>query len=125
MEPWPKEKALKVRKNHILEIALVVFLSGGSHLGAQDLDSPQGGPDETLMVAARDGTELATNVFFPPGSGEGPWPVILLRSPYGKDNLIAHCRDIAGRGYTVVCQDTRGARPANRLSLKSRSIAIC
>ena len=99
---------MKARKNRILEIALVVFLSGSSHLDAQDLDSPQGGADETLMVVVRDETKLATNVFFPPQGGEGPWPVILLRSPYGKDNLIGHCRDMAAKGYAVVCQDTRG-----------------
>ncbi len=95
-------------KNWPWVVALVVFLSSGAHLYAQDLAGPQGGPDETLMVAARDGTKLATNVFFPPQGGEGPWPVILLRSPYGKDNLIGNCRDMAAKGYAVVCQDTRG-----------------
>ena len=95
-------------KNWPRAVALVVFLSSGAHLCAQDLDRPEASADETLMVAARDGTELATNVFFPPAGGEGPWPVILLRSPYGKDNLIGHCRDMAAKGYAVVCQDTRG-----------------
>ena len=81
MEPWPEEKALIASKNWPRVVALVIFLSGGSPLCAQDLDSPEASADETLMVVARDGTKLATNVFFPPGDGEGPWPVILLRTP--------------------------------------------
>ena len=72
MEPQLEEIALNTRKNWIMVIGLVVFLSGGAQLDAQDLDSPGGGADETLMVVARDGTELATNVFFPPNAGEGP-----------------------------------------------------
>ncbi len=95
-------------KNWPRVVALVIFLSGGSPLYTQDLDRPEASADEMLMVAARDGTKLATNVFFPPQGAEEPWPVILLRSPYGKDNLIAQCRAMAERGYAVVCQDTRG-----------------
>ena len=34
------------------------------------------------MVACRDGVRLATDVYLP--EGEGPWPVILERTPYGK-----------------------------------------
>ena len=33
-------------------------------------------------VPMRDGVRLSTNVFLP--KGEGKWPVILMRSPYGK-----------------------------------------
>ena len=47
MVPRSEEKTLKARKNRILEIALVVFLSGGSHLDAQNPVRPQDGADET------------------------------------------------------------------------------
>jgi len=90
------------------EVALVAFLGGGARLDSQDRESPKPIADETVMVVVRDGTELATNVFFPPGDGEGPWPVILKRSPYGKDNLNGSSREMASKGYVVVCQDTRG-----------------
>ena len=37
------------------------------------------------MVTMRDGVHLATSIYLPPG--EGPWPVVLTRTPYGKDMM--------------------------------------
>jgi len=34
-----------------------------------------------VMMPLRDGTRLATDIFLPP-EGDGPWPTLLLRSPY-------------------------------------------
>ena len=39
--------------------------------------------DTGVRVPMRDGTELDTNVWRP--AGEGPWPTLLVRLPYGKD----------------------------------------
>ena len=39
------------------------------------------------MVAMRDGVKLATSIFLP--EGKGPWPVVLVRTPYGKDAQAA------------------------------------
>ena len=36
------------------------------------------------MVPMRDGAKLYTRVFFP--AGEGPWPTVVIRDPYGKAN---------------------------------------
>ena len=63
---------------------------------------------ETKMPAMRDGTRLATSVYFP--EGQGPWPVVLARSPYGRtggihDALGAQANE---RGYVFVIQDLRG-----------------
>jgi len=62
------------------------------------------------MVPMRDGVRLATNIIVP--EGPGPWPVILTRTPYGKDGAIAA---VDGReqvytdaGYARVVQDCRG-----------------
>ncbi len=60
------------------------------------------------MVAMRDGVKLATTIYSPPG--EGPFPVILTRTPYGKDNMYgpqAHKQFIEA-GYVRVVQDVRG-----------------
>ena len=38
---------------------------------------------ETYMVPMRDGVKLATDVHLP--EGDGPWPVILVRTPYDRD----------------------------------------
>ncbi len=50
-----------------------------------------------------DGTLLATDVYVP--EGEGPWPVILMRSPYSRNfGMNGFIRD----GYAAVVQDLRG-----------------
>jgi predicted acyl esterase len=62
------------------------------------------------MIPMRDGVKLATNVFVPKNRGEGPWPVVLTRTPYGKDK--SPYNSMHGRyhlaDYAYVVQDTRG-----------------
>ncbi|MBO1079073.1 CocE/NonD family hydrolase [Roseomonas haemaphysalidis] len=73
------------------------------------------------MVPCRDGVRLATDVYLP--QGDGPFPVILERTPYGKrevsrsertaaDPSPAKREEIAqhfvSHGYAVVYQDCRG-----------------
>ncbi len=75
----------------------------------------------TEMVTARDGIRLATDIHLP--EGPGPWPVILERTPYGRDETSRSERTAADaqpiprpdfarifteRGYAVVFQDNRG-----------------
>lgn len=59
-----------------------------------------------VMVPMRDGVQLATNVYVP--EGEGPWPVILTRTPYDKDGIDRSVAAYNDRGYAVVSQDVRG-----------------
>src|SRR5947209_12012032 len=58
----------------------------------------------------RDGTVLRANVYRP--AGEGRWPVLLTRLPYGKDmplgGSVINPVQAARAGYAVVVQDTRG-----------------
>ncbi len=57
----------------------------------------------------RDGTILRANIYRPPG--EGRWPVLLTRLPYGKDPGPISLLDplsAVRRGYVVIVQDTRG-----------------
>ncbi len=58
----------------------------------------------------RDGTVLRANVYRP--AGEGRWPVLLTRLPYGKDlplgTSVLDPVQAARRGYVVIVQDTRG-----------------
>lgn len=60
------------------------------------------------MVPMRDGIRLATSIYVPPG--EGPWPVILTRTPYGKDLMYgpAAQKQYLENGYVRVVQDVRG-----------------
>jgi uncharacterized protein len=59
-------------------------------------------------VPMRDGMRLATDIYLP--ADPGPFPVVLHRLPYGKDQAMP-VGDIAAfldAGYAVVIQDTRG-----------------
>jgi predicted acyl esterase len=57
------------------------------------------------MVALRDGVKLATNIVLP--EGDGPWPVVLLRTPYGKGSPRAGAV-WTQRQYAFAIQDCRG-----------------
>lgn len=68
--------------------------------------------EEQVPATMRDGTVLYSDIYRP--EGEGPWPVILMRSPYekmqGEHNFgtYVHPSWYARHGYMVVSQDTRG-----------------
>jgi uncharacterized protein len=74
-----------------------------------------------VMVPMRDSVRLATDVFLP--LGDGPWPVLLERTPYDKtapranEFTVDHPKvfgreELAGffldAGFAVVFQDCRG-----------------
>lgn len=84
-----------------LSLALSLPLPG---VAAEDADSPR---HQELKVPMRDGVKLATSVYLP--AGTGPWPVVLTRTPYGKDRRFG---DSSGRynerGFVFVAQDQRG-----------------
>ena len=66
--------------------------------------------EKNVMVAMRDGVRLATDLYRP-GGLQGRLPVILIRTPYGKDTYrgaTGPARLFAGQGYVAVVQDTRG-----------------
>ncbi|HDM66898.1 MAG TPA: CocE/NonD family hydrolase [Thermoplasmatales archaeon] len=59
------------------------------------------------MVEMRDGVHLATDVYLPPNLNE-PHGVILIRTPYNKDNLRLVGISFAKSGWPTVIQDMRG-----------------
>ena len=64
-----------------------------------------------IMVPMRDGVHLATNIYRPAENGkvvEGKFPVILERTPYGKDNDVYYADHWVKEGYVVILQDVRG-----------------
>lgn len=69
--------------------------------------------DVDVTVPMRDGIALATNVWHP--EGPGPFPVLLIRTPYGKDDAGTYGNPklpdvfaFVEAGYAVVAQDVRG-----------------
>ena len=61
---------------------------------------------ETVMVPMRDGVKLATDFHLP--TGEGPWPTILVMTPYNRKGLEGFAAPTHQRGYALVAQDFRG-----------------
>jgi putative CocE/NonD family hydrolase len=60
-----------------------------------------------VKIPMRDGVELSANIFLP--KADGKFPVILMRSPYGKgDEKFGDGLFYAARGYIYVSQDCRG-----------------
>src|SRR5262249_4178634 len=64
-----------------------------------------------VSCVARDGTALRTDIYEP--CEGGPWPVLLMRTPYGKLHAQAntgysHPAWYAAHGYVVAIQDCRG-----------------
>ncbi len=61
-------------------------------------------------MTAHDGVRLATRLWTPDGGG--PWPVLLMRQPYGRaiasTVTYAHPGWYARRGFLVAVQDVRG-----------------
>src|SRR5436190_21240926 len=56
-------------------------------------------------VPMRDGVKLVADVYLP--AGRGPWPVILIRTPYNRAAGEGAARPFREH-YAVVAQDTRG-----------------
>ncbi len=64
-----------------------------------------------IQVPMRDGVNLSADIWLPPSSvGDGPWPVLLLRTIYDNQEAryIEWTRQFTARGYAVVMQDCRG-----------------
>jgi putative CocE/NonD family hydrolase len=66
--------------------------------------------DTMVMVPMRDGIRLATDVHRP--KGEGPFPVILVKTPYNFNKMggstLGFANEAIERGYAVVVQNERG-----------------
>ena len=63
--------------------------------------------EHNVRVPMRDGVELSADIYFP-DQGDGPWPVILVRTPYDNNVLLEHAVFWAQNGYAYVAQDVRG-----------------
>lgn len=82
--------------------ALLVGLAGGLHAQEPLVE-------RDVAVPMRDGVLLRAIVARP--AGEGRFPVLVYRTPYGKDRALesyATWRKAVARGYAVILQDVRG-----------------
>ena len=61
---------------------------------------------EFIMMPLRDGVKLATDIFRPP-QGDGPWPIMLLRTPYSRFDPRP-LQEMDKEPCVLVCQNQRG-----------------
>ncbi|TFF85585.1 MAG: CocE/NonD family hydrolase [Promethearchaeota archaeon] len=85
-----------------LIVMVPLFLIGPATLGTP--------LKETYMIEMTDGTKLATDVYYSPLVGKNPAPVILVRTPYGKEDWadLLYVSLYSPQGYHTVIQDFRG-----------------
>ena len=90
---------------------LLVVLAAGIPLCAQT-DVRYGiGETKDVMVAMRDGVRLAADIYRPTQNNQlvdGKFPVILLRTPYNKEDSAQIANSFVPYGYIVILQDVRG-----------------
>ncbi|MFX1258819.1 MAG: CocE/NonD family hydrolase [Promethearchaeota archaeon] len=60
----------------------------------------------TYMIRMRDGVRLATDVYLP--NKTGTFPMILIRTPYGKEQLREAASNLLPIGIGLIVQDFRG-----------------
>lgn len=87
-----------INRTHIFILMLCVLTFFSAFTSAQT--------KEVVMVPMRDGVNLATNIYLP--DGNGPWPVVLTRTPYNKDGADRSAETYNSRGYALISQDVRG-----------------
>src|SRR6266404_8883154 len=90
---------------------LLILLCGSvsvaaSGQAAASPQTPQTSKQLELMVPMRDGVKLATGIYLPEGNGR--WPVVLIRTPYGKNTQATSNALWTARGFVLVVQDCRG-----------------
>ncbi len=59
-----------------------------------------------VLVPMRDGVQLAADLYLPPG--QGPFPVLLQRTPYDRSRIERQALPYAEHGYAVVVVNSRG-----------------
>jgi predicted acyl esterase len=84
------------------------WADAGKNFKAEDIlkGLPPGTRHQGAFVPMRDGARMATEVFLPPG--DGPFPAILIRTPYGRQGAAGYSSRYKDSGCAFVVQDTRG-----------------
>jgi len=82
-----------------------IFISQPARTNAQEKVG-ENFTKQTVMITVEDTIKLATDLYLP--QKNGPFPTILIRSPYNKAGAKGDGERFARAGYAVVIQDTRG-----------------
>lgn len=97
----------------LLSAALLLQACGAADKHGHDKPGYDIRAEAGVMIAMRDGTRLATDLYFPAGAS-GPLPAVLMRTIYSKEAEFGNdpiFAELVRRGYVVAIQDTRGRAP--------------
>jgi uncharacterized protein len=96
---------MKARCQHGFRTCMALFVLLSFTLA--NANANEGGPIEAFATM-RDDVKLAADIYLP--EGDGPWPVILMRTPYLKGNMARGVGAVryTDAGYAFVVQDVRG-----------------
>ena len=104
-----------IQRRSLVALLLVVGLAATADVRVPVTAQSAGSYDviaaTNVMVAARDGVKLGTDIYRPAKNGlpvDGKFPTILQRTPYNKERDAALAEYFVPWGYVVVLQDVRG-----------------
>ncbi|MFX1387352.1 MAG: CocE/NonD family hydrolase [Promethearchaeota archaeon] len=122
IEKYDNRRINKLSRNTRSAFMILLILIPFTILSVSGIYAP---PDKTTyMIEMRDGVKLATDVYFAPGSFGEPRPVILIRTPYGKNDMGLYRTFYSTQDYHLVIQDFRGTHDSeggNRFLLFTKS----
>lgn len=90
----------------LLTFCFAAFVAAPQPVAVQAQQTAPALKKTEVMTPMRDGVKLAANVFLP--AGDGPFPVVLMRTPYGKDVMGGSALAWVKNGFAFVVQDCRG-----------------
>jgi hypothetical protein len=95
-------------RNYATRFLIVVWTFASAIIA--NADTNQVRIRKNVMMPARDGIRLATDIYLPDGepAPAGPFPAILIRTPYGKSGVAQTAEFFTKHGYGVAVQDVRG-----------------
>lgn len=96
----PKKQNSRERNSFFFSIVLFFMIAVGCTNSDQE-------SFKSIMIPVRDGTNLATDLYFPSSISDS-YPVILIRTPYSKKLLKEYGEFYSKQGYVTVIQDVRG-----------------
>src|SRR6267154_5615621 len=92
---------------HRIALSLLFLVAANLLVGAARAAGPYAVTFESdVEMKTRDGVTLYADIFRP--KADGQFPVLLQRTPYGKNNDISIALQGAARGYVMIIQDVRG-----------------
>src|SRR3989454_12270588 len=92
----------------IIVFSLGFFSTAASQQAGTTTQTTTSQPAQPIeqMAPMRDGVKLSTIIYLP--EGKGPWPVVLVRTPYGKASQTRLNGAWTKHGFAFVAQDCRG-----------------